>query len=276
MMIMGDGFEKHAWIFTLGTELAQGRVINTNGSYIGRRLTLLGVKVIGIVTIIDNVDLISKYLMLVLNEGPRFIVTTGGLGPTYDDRTLEAIAKALNRKLVLNVEALEMVRRKYEERKMPLTPERMKMAYLPEGGVPVPNPVGTAPGCWIEYGETVIVSLPGVPREMEAMWENWVEPRLRKLLPPIHIAEAFAKIIGVPESSLAIQLNRIVQEYEKVYVKSHPLGEELGKPVINIYVMASGEEPSLASKLAQEVLGKIIDYAQHLGGSVTGVELKVS
>lgn len=276
VLTMRNNFGYSAWIFTLGTELTQGRVINTNGSYLGRRLTLLGVKVLGIASIIDDIELISKYLTVVLDEKPKFIVTTGGLGPTYDDRTLEAVAKALNRKLVLNSEALEMVKRRYEERGMPLTPERIKMAYLPEGGVPIPNPIGTAPGCWIEHRESVVISLPGVPREMEAMWESWVEPRLKRLLPLIYIAEAVAKVVGVPESSLAPQLNRIAHEYEKVYLKSHPLGEELGKPVINIYVMASGGDSSSASKLAQEVLNKVIAYAQSLGGSVAVLELKVS
>jgi molybdenum cofactor synthesis domain-containing protein len=276
LLTVRSDFEYSAWIFTLGTELTQGRVINTNGSYLSRRLTLLGVKVIGIVTLMDDVELISRYLMLVLRESPKFIITTGGLGPTYDDRTLEAVAKALNRKLVLNGEALEMVKRKYEERKMPLTPERIKMAYLPEGGVPIPNPVGTAPGCWIEYGEVIIVSLPGVPIEMEAMWEKWVEPRLRKILPHVYIAEAIAKIVGIPESSLAPYLNKIAQEYEKVYVKSHPMGEELGRPIINIYIMASEADSSASLRLAQEVLNKIIAYTQNLGGFVDVLELKVS
>ncbi|MEM2852096.1 MAG: molybdopterin-binding protein, partial [Ignisphaera sp.] len=79
-----------AWILTLGTEVVQGRVINTNASYLGRRLTLLGFRVVGNVSLIDDVNIIAKYITIILDEKPSVIVTTGGLGPTYDDRTLEA------------------------------------------------------------------------------------------------------------------------------------------------------------------------------------------
>ncbi|MCC6057957.1 MAG: competence damage-inducible protein A, partial [Desulfurococcaceae archaeon] len=113
-----------AWIFTLGTELTQGRIINTNAAFIGRRLTLLGFNVLGVITLVDDVDLISRFISQILSGKPRVIVTTGGLGPTHDDRTLEAVAKAINRKLILNQEAFEMVKKKYESKGLELTPER--------------------------------------------------------------------------------------------------------------------------------------------------------
>jgi len=91
-----------AWLFTLGTELTQGRVVNTNATFICRRLTLIGFNVVGVITLIDDVDLISRYLRIVLSWKPRVLITIGGLGPPYDDRTLEAIAKAVNKQLVIN------------------------------------------------------------------------------------------------------------------------------------------------------------------------------
>lgn len=249
-----------AWIFTLGTEVVQGRVVNTNASYLGRRLTLLGFRVVGTISLIDDVDIIARYIVAVLGEKPRIIVTTGGLGPTYDDRTLEAIAKALNRKLTLNEEAFNMVKRRYEARNMPLTEERIKMAYLPEGGVAVPNPVGTAPGCWIEIEDSVIVSLPGVPQEMEAMWETWIEPRLRLIGPSIYIAEVSLKIVGVPESSLAPIIKSILRESPpELYIKSHPKGEEMGKPIIELYIMFSSGNREKALEVADGVMNKLVD-----------------
>jgi molybdenum cofactor synthesis domain-containing protein len=263
-----------AWIFTLGTELTQGRVVNTNGSHLGRRLTLLGFKVLGILTLVDDVNLITKYLLYVLNEKPKLIVTTGGLGPTPDDLTLEAIAKALNRRLILNAEAFEMVKRRVSERGFQMTPERAKMAYLPEGGVPIPNPVGTAPGCWIEYEGTIIISLPGVPKEMEAMWESWVEPRIRKLVPNIFIAETTIETVGVPEASLAPLISRIMKSYTNVYIKSHPKGLKEGKPWVDVYIMVSESDKDKASGVLNELIKTVVDFVVSLGGSAAVVETR--
>jgi len=249
-----------AWILTLGTEVVQGRVINTNASYLGRRLTLLGFRVVGNVSLIDDVNIIAKYITIILDEKPSVIVTTGGLGPTYDDRTLEAIAKALNKELVLNSDAFNMVKKKYETRNLPLTEERIKMAYLPNGGIAIPNPIGTAPGCWLEIENSIIVSLPGVPQEMEAMWESWVEPRIRLIGPPVRVAEILLKIIGVPESSLApIIKNVLKQSPSEVYIKSHPKGEELGKPVIELYIMSSNRDRERAVEIAENIANRILD-----------------
>lgn len=267
----------NAWIFTIGTELVQGRVINTNAAYIGRRLTLLGFNVLGFITLVDDVDLVSRYLShVILAEKPRVIVTTGGLGPTYDDRTLEAVAKALNKRLVLNDDAFRMVKEKYDRRGVPLTPERVKMAYLPEGATPIPNPVGTAPGSWIEFENTVIISLPGVPSEMEAMWESWVEPRLREIGPKIHIAEITVKIVGVPESSLAPHIEKAVKKFARIYVKSHPKGEEEGKSVIELYVMASDEKAENALNTAENALKLILDSLHGYSAHVEILETRVS
>ncbi|MEM1542465.1 MAG: nicotinamide mononucleotide deamidase-related protein [Ignisphaera sp.] len=231
--------ELDSWIFTLGNEIVQGRVINTNASFIGRRLTLLGFRVVGVLSLIDDVDVISRYISLVLKEKPRVIVSTGGLGPTHDDRTLEAISKAVNKRLVINQEALEMIKARYSLHGIELTIERIKMAYLPEGAIPIPNPIGTAPGSWLEVGETIIVSLPGVPKEMEIMWSSWVEPRLRAIGPPIHIVERLFVIEDVPEATFAPIVKDVLKVFSNLYIKTHPKGDEVGKQVLEVYVMYS-------------------------------------
>lgn len=264
-----------AWIFTLGTELTQGRVVNTNASFIGRRLSLLGFNVLGIITLIDDVNLVSKYIALILSEKPKVIVTTGGLGPTYDDRTLEAISKAVNRNLVLNQEALEMVKKKYEARGLQLTPERIKMAYLPEGGVPIPNPIGTAPGCWLEIGESVIVSLPGVPKEMESMWVSWVEPRLKLYGPGLYVAERLMVVEGVPESTMAPVIKAVLKQYPQTYIKSHPDISSSGEPVLRIYVSFSHRDEGIAREVVENVLKSIAaKYREMYNKELNVVEVK--
>ncbi|RLG78196.1 MAG: competence damage-inducible protein A [Thermoprotei archaeon] len=259
-----------AWLFTLGNEVVQGRVVNTNATYLGRRLFLLGFDVQGNISLIDEVNLVAKYLKIVLSDKPSIIVTSGGLGPTYDDRTLEAVAKASERSLRLDEEALRMIEEKYAVRNMPMTEERVKMAYLPEGAVPIPNPVGTAPGSWLKVGETVIVSLPGVPRELEAMWEGWVEPRIRESFNlKVRLAERIFRVVGVPESSAAKIVKDVLKRYSNVYIKTHPKGHEVLGPVLDVYVLASGGSSEEAGKVADEVVAELVKALTSLGGRIT-------
>ena len=257
-----------AWVFTLGNEVVEGRVINTNAAYLGRRLFVMGFRVLGNLSLIDDPALVSEFIKYVLSRGPKVIVTSGGLGPTYDDRTLEAVAKAVGKGLRLNDEALQMIRSKYAGGGLTLTEERIKMAYLPEGAIPIPNPVGSAPGSWLEIGESVIISLPGVPKEMEAMWESWVEPRLRGMAPRKHVVERSFRVKGVPESSAARVVKEVLKAYSNVYVKTHPKGHEIREPVLDVYVMVSGEDELTAKRIAGEVVSRLKKGLRGLGGAV--------
>ncbi len=259
--------ECRAWVFTLGNEVVQGRVINTNAAYLGRRLMLLGFDVRGNISLVDDIELISEFIKYVLDRhAPKVIITSGGLGPTYDDRTLEAVARATGVPLRLNEEALKMVREKYAERNMELTEDRVKMAYLPEGAEPIPNPVGTAPGCWLTVGATIIVSLPGVPRELEAMWEGWVEPRLRNINPGIYLSERKFRVVGVPESAAAPLLKAVLKKYGNVYVKTHPKGHEIRAPMLDVYILASGRSRDAVERLAKSVEDELKKGFTELGG----------
>ncbi len=258
-----------AWVFTLGTEVVSGRVVNTNAAYLGRRLTLLGFNVLGVVSLIDDVELISEFISYVLSSKPDLLVTTGGLGPTYDDVTLEALAKALRVGLRLNEEALRSIKEKYDVLKLPLTPERIKMAYMPEGSEVIPNDVGTAPGCMVRREETLIISLPGVPRELESMWESYVEPKLRELGVRRVFAERSFKVSGVPESSAAKVVKEVLRKYENVYIKTHPKGHEISAPILEIYVQVFNDDLSAAEETASKVLEELKKSLVSIGGVIT-------
>src|SRR5207245_5074691 len=111
---------------------------------------------------------------------PSLLITIGGLGPTHDDMTLARISRALHKPMRLNKEALELVRDHYRklESKTKLTKYRTKMATLPQGSVPLPNPVGTAPGVKMQQSSTTMFSLPGVPSEMKAIFRASIIPYL--------------------------------------------------------------------------------------------------
>ncbi len=259
-----------ASIISIGNELTQGRVINTNSSYIARKLTLLGFDVVLIASVPDSKDLIKEILNIATaNFSSNIVITTGGLGPTYDDITSEALSEYLNEDHELNDTALKMIKQKYEEKNLELTPERIKMAYMPKSASPIPNPVGTAPGIFIERENLTLIALPGVPAEMQAMWERYVEPKLKRFATR-KISETTVKIKGIPESSAASIINKYARKDPRVYIKSHPKGYELDKPVIDLYIMASERDEISSRNLCRDICREITLELKNNGALIEG------
>lgn len=257
-----------AWIFSIGNEVVQGRVVNTNATYLGRKLTLLGYNVISVISIPDNRDIISYFFKLALENKPSLIISTGGLGPTYDDITSEVLASVLNVEWVINNEALKAIKEKYAERDMVLTKERIKMAKMPKGAKPIYNPVGTAPGILYKHNSTLIIALPGVPKEMIEMFERYVEPMLREKGPRISILEEVFTVKHLPESSAAQVISKVMKKYVNVYIKSHPKGHEVKAPLLDIYVMVSSKNENEAKEILHKVVNELKEELIKLGGSI--------
>ncbi len=257
-----------AWIINIGTELTIGRIVNTNGVFLARELHLRGVDVRRIICVPDIEDEVIPVLREAINKA-NIVITTGGLGPTADDQTALFLAKALNRKLVLNRDALDIIREKYRSVGLHLTPDREKMAYLPEGARPIPNPVGTAPGIHIILSSTHhVFALPGVPSEMEAMFREYVLNAIEPLLPNICIIEEGVIVRNLPESSLAPLLRKASKLCSDCYVKSHPKGEELRKPIIDVRVVASANTCDEARLKAIRVIEELVKLVGAEGGVV--------
>ena len=247
-------------ILNIGYEILQGRVINTNGAYLARRISILGHEVKLILSVGDNIEDIFKALKLCLDIFDcDLIITTGGLGPTPDDITLEAIARYFSLPLETNPQALREIEEKYRSKDMKLTEERIKMAKLPHGAVPLKNPVGIAPGMMLKIThnnrERLIISLPGVPKEMEAMFVLHVEPLLRGSKKLIE-----AEILVTPgiESALAPIIKQVMKLYPDIYIKSHPEGSELSEPRLRIYVSLYDQDQERGITLCNNVLKEII------------------
>ena len=269
-------------IICIGNELLIGKVVNTNASYMGRRATSLGVAVRRVTSCPDEITEIVNVVREAFVRKPGFIVTSGGLGPTFDDMTLEGLAKALNRELLVSEEALAMVKAKYEEysktrniREGEMTPPRVKMATLPEGAQPMLNPVGTAPGVRINVGGTVLMALPGVPKEMEAIFEASVVPLLREASGGLGFYELSLYVDRIMESVLAPLIDRVMHNNPRVYVKSHPKGRE-NKPHMELHLSTSGtpaESPEERLGKASVELANLIEDA---GGEVLKAETTMS
>jgi nicotinamide-nucleotide amidase len=231
----------NAEIITLGRELLIGRTINTNGSWIASQLTALGIIVTRICVTGDKVNEISSAIIESIERKPSILITTGGLGPTYDDKTIEGLSAALNLPKEINNEALQQVKAKYATMKLEMTSSRYKLAMMPIGGHPLVNECGSAPGIFIEYRGTLIFSLPGVPREMMTMFMSQVLRLIQNRIPSMVFRERAFVIEGIPESSLAPIIDKWISSNKRIYLKSHPEGTE-SKPFITIHLSAIGND----------------------------------
>ncbi len=172
---------------SIGTELLLGQITDTNAVWIAERLSEVGVDLYFRTTVGDNVGRIVDAIKHALTRAD-VILTTGGLGPTVDDVTREAVARATDRELVLDEQLLEQIRARFGKWGSPMSENNVRQAYIPRGATPIENPVGTAPCFIVEVvdptlpsgpGPHWVISLPGVPREMKYLMETRVLPWLR-------------------------------------------------------------------------------------------------
>ena len=262
-------------IISIGYEILDGRILNTNAKWLAEKINSMGGRVSRMIAVGDDVQEISSVIRESLRRKVDWIITSGGLGPTYDDLTLQGVAKALRRKLVLNKKALEMVREKYRELaekgvidSPELTPHRVKMAILPRGAKPLKNEIGAAPGVLLKEGKTRIVCLPGVPSELENIFEKQVEPIIRKTIKKVCSMDRWIYIEGVPESALAPKIDEARKKYPEVFLKSHP--ERRGDlPFIRFYMKTLARTEKKCVRLLDGVEKLITEAAEELGGKVS-------
>jgi nicotinamide-nucleotide amidase len=268
-------------IICVGNELLIGKTLNTNATWLARRVTSLGLMVKRIVVIGDDVDEIAETLQETLRRKPGFIITTGGLGPTFDDKTLEGIAKGLNCSLEVNGKALEMVREKYvaylkkqgKTERVELTPPRVKMATLPEGTQPLPNPVGTAPGVMAMVEGTFIIALPGVPPEMEAIFNESIAEIIKKKAGKSAFFETSIYAEGIMESNLAPLIDNVMHNNPYVYVKSHVYTKSIvqvegEKSHIELHFSTTADDPETARNRLDKSISELSELVQKNGGKI--------
>ena len=265
-------------LITVGYEILDGKILNTNSKWLAERITSMGGRVDRMITVGDEVGEIVWAIRESIKSGVDWIITSGGLGPTYDDLTLKGVAKALRRKLVLNRKALEMLKRRYEKLyekgvipSPQLTPQRVKMAMLPRGGKPLKNDVGSAPGVLLRYGKTRIVCLPGVPSELKNIFENEVEPLIRKGLKRVYRVERWFEVKGIAESTLAPKLEILRLRNPNVYIKSHPRMEE-GKSVIRVQLISAANRLKTAEKRIEDVAESLKKIVMEFEGELTSIK----
>lgn len=259
-------YECYAEIITVGNEILSGRTVNTNASHIARRLVSIGFTIRRITVVMDELDEIKQAFIESLSRKPKLIVSTGGLGPTYDDKTSEGLSLAINRPLELNQKALQMLIEKYSRLGIQLTEERRKMALMPQGSIPVENEAGIAPGIYINYQGIEILATPGVPREMENVLENFLSRYLSNRPNKKYYEENFI-IKGVMESALAPYVKQLVKKYD-LYIKTHHEGKELDNPLLEVQIAGSSENEEEIKKKVKNCKKELMEIGKQLGGSI--------
>jgi nicotinamide-nucleotide amidase len=172
-----------AEIVTTGTELLLGQIDDTNATYLARQLYELGIDLFFRSTVDDNESRIAHVLEQALRRAAKvLVIITGGLGPTADDVTRDAVSRVTGRPLVLYPNLLAQIEAFFARFGATMSENNRRQAYLPEGCIPLENPVGTAPGFIVESEQGTVIALPGVPREMRYLMEHAVAPYLQQRL----------------------------------------------------------------------------------------------
>lgn len=249
-----------AAVFSIGTELTRGELVNTNACWLAEQLTAVGFDVVQHDTVDDEKLRIVEAIRR-LATAAQVVVCTGGLGPTSDDLTTEAVADAMGVVLVRDDASLEAIKRRFASFNREMSPSNAKQADFPKGATVMPNAQGTAPGFHVRFGEARCFFMPGVPSEMKPMFKDHVLPAVADLAVR-NSFQVHLRTFGLTESRVGEKL-RDLEEREP----SITLGYRAHFPEIEVKVLARGESAAAAETTARRVADEV---RVRLGDAVFG------
>lgn len=235
----------NAVVISCGTELVTGQCVDTNAAWISHWLTAFGVEVTCHITTGDHANTLSSEIHRALDE-VQLVVITGGLGPTPDDITREAIAEALGEPLVESAEALAQISRFFARWQRPMPESNYRQAMAPRGCDVIANPRGTAPGIRYRRGDRRLYAFPGVPAEMQAMFEAEVVPVLSALTGGRRMVSACLRCFGISEARLGEILTDLMQRG-----RNPSVGTTASQGILCIRVLALGDSPEESRRLCE-------------------------
>ena len=204
-----------AEIIAVGSELLTPFRLDTNSLFLTGELNRLGIRVVHKAVVGDSNDEMHSSFQHALSRAD-LVISTGGLGPTDDDRTRETVAALLHRRLLQNDEILRGIQERFRRFARAMPEINARQALVPEGAQVLQNPRGTAPGLWLESGEKIIVLLPGPPGELRGLFEAEVRPRLQRIGSPEHLYSRELRITGLPESEVEQRVRPLYAVYPDV------------------------------------------------------------
>ncbi len=287
-------------IICVGKELLMGKLLNLNAHWLAKRATTLGLEVDRIVTVTDDVNVIATAVQEAIQRKPRFIITTGGLGPTYDDKTLEGISKGIGRSLEFDEQALKKIMERMRDHTQGresefgeealkrinkavadfergvYSPSMSRWATIPKGSRVVLPPDIHSGGLGIicELENTTLITLPGVPDEVNAIVEQWIVPLFREAAGNIAFFEASLDVKGMWERALAPLIDQVMAENPRVYVKSN-VRSDLLREGLELYLSTTDENSSIAEDNLNKAFTQISELIQKNGGRITAMKTPV-
>ena len=262
-------------IYSIGTELLNGQIQDTNSWWMARQIAALGGYVRRIAVLDDDAPEISEVLSDACRRGTRIAITSGGLGPTPDDLTVEVVAAIMGVEVEVEVdESLvdRFMRSRGIERREDVSPGLLKMATIPVGATAHPNPAGVAPCVEARVGETTLFALPGPPREVEALFRQSVEPVIAELYSRARVSRRVA--VNLPESQCGPILQSVMEELPNTYLKAFvALGERTPEGQrLPVDIVAWGDSEGEAEELLKRALAMFAEQAAEKGSAVESVE----
>ncbi len=253
----------NAEIIAIGTELLLGEITDTNSVFLARQLRDIGVNVFFMTTVGDNLGRIADAISDALNRA-EIVITTGGLGPTVDDMTRQAVADAVGRPLEFHQSLYDTIAERFRGFGSKMTENNRQQAYLPAGAILIENPVGTAPSFIVESERGVVISVPGVPREMKFLITETVVPYLLKRYELGVIVARILRTAGIGESSLDDQIG------SDILSETNPsVGLAAHHGSVDIRITAKADSKAKAARLLDRMQGRL---ESQIGEHIFGVD----
>lgn len=241
----------NAEIIAVGSELLTPQRLDTNSLFLTDQLNGLGVEVTTKYVVGDNRDHVADALRRAMSRS-EIVILSGGLGPTEDDVTRDAVALAIDRRLIFHAEICNQIEQRFRQANRKMSEVNRRQAFVIEGAEVLPNDRGTAPGQWIDESETTIILLPGPPHELKAMFTRQCLPRLARVVPRQVIRTLVFRVAGMAESDLDQTISPVYSKYE------NPVTTILaGEGDIQVHLRARSANEAEAAALLAEVAGPI-------------------
>lgn len=251
-----------AHVLSIGAELLLGHLTDTNATYLAQELAAHGIELVGVSQVGDDVQRITDVLRAA-SETASIVICTGGVGPTEDDLTREGIAALVGETPEVDLTARQQIETFFRGRGQTMPERNAKQAWLIPSAEALPNPVGTAPGWFVRYGDVRIVAMPGVPREMFRMWREQALPRLEDAMPGDVYRSITFKTVGIGESAAEQELSDLVGRTDPVvatYAKDDG---------VHIRITAKAADGTSAERIRDDVAAEV---RQRLGNHIYGVD----
>lgn len=244
-----------AYILSIGSELIEGHITDTNATFLAQELGSLGIELLHVIQCGDNLERLVNTIRLAVSDSD-LVICTGGIGPTGDDLTREAISEVAGETPELDEDLLVTLTSYFRGRGIDMPERNKKQAWLIPSATSLLNPVGTAPGWLVDIGGTIVIAMPGVPREMFKMWREQAVPRILERSEAAVIRGCRVKTLGIGESAAEQELGALVEQ---------------SNPVIATYAKDDGVHVHITARAADETeANRILDEGKRAVYAILG------